>query len=64
MSAAKALADQGFHVHLVESSGELGGNAKSLYRTWRGEFIAEFVEQLTASVEQHPPLPFINPRIW
>ncbi len=56
MSAAKALADQGFQVHLVESSGELGGNAKSLYRTWRGEFIAEFVEQLTASVEQHPSI--------
>ncbi len=56
MSAAKALADQGFHVHLVESSEELGGNAKSIYKTWRGEFIAEFVEQLAASVEQHPSI--------
>jgi heterodisulfide reductase subunit A len=56
MTSAKALADQGFQVHLVESSGELGGNARSLYKTWRGEFIAEFVEQLVASVEQHPSI--------
>ena len=57
MTAAKTLADQGFQVHLIEKSPQLGGNAKSLYKTWRGESIAEFVEQLTESVEQHP---FIN----
>ena len=57
MTAAKTLADQGLQVHLIEKSAELGGNAKSLHKTWRGENIAEFVEQLTESVEKHP---FIN----
>ena len=54
MSTAKVLADQGFHVHLVESSAELGGNAKSLYKTWQGELVTEFVDQLVESVETHP----------
>ncbi len=56
MTAAKALADQGFQVNLVESSSELGGNARSLYKTWRGENISEFVEKLVMSVEQHPSI--------
>jgi len=56
MTAAKALADQGFQVHLVETSPELGGNARSLYKTWRGEFVAEFVEELAANVEGHPSI--------
>jgi heterodisulfide reductase subunit A len=56
MTAAKALADQGFQVHLLESSDVLGGNARSLYKTWRGEFVAEFVEQLATDVEQHPSI--------
>ncbi len=56
MTTAKALADQGFQVHLVESSPELGGNAKSLYKTWRGENVPEFVEQLVTSIEMHPSI--------
>lgn len=56
MTAAKALADQGFQVHLVEKSAALGGNARSLFKTWRGENIVDFVEQLVASVEQHPSI--------
>lgn len=56
MTVAKALADQGFQVNLVEASPELGGNARSLYKTWRGEYIADFVERLVASVEQHPSI--------
>ncbi len=56
MTAAKALADQGFEVHLVERSPQLGGNARLLNKTWRGENIGEFVEELTNSVEQHPSI--------
>ncbi len=56
MVAAKTLADQGFEVHLVEKSKQLGGNARFLQSTWRGESIPEFVDQLTQGVEQHPSI--------
>ena len=54
MSAAKAIADLGYPVHLIESTGELGGQALNLYRTWRNEEIQSFVENLTESVSKHP----------
>lgn len=54
MTAAKALADQGFPVHLIERSAELGGNANHLYQTWKGEDIRSFVEPLIADVEANP----------
>ena len=54
MSAAENLADQGYRVHLVERSRELGGQARFLYRTWRGEDIRAGLARLTAGVENHP----------
>jgi heterodisulfide reductase subunit A-like polyferredoxin len=53
MSAALGLADQGFHVFLVEQSGELGGNALGLSRTWRGDDIAQKVQEMASRVEAH-----------
>jgi heterodisulfide reductase subunit A len=54
MTAARALADQGYRVHLVERSAELGGQARSLFRTWKGESIRAYVERLAADVMSHP----------
>ncbi len=54
LTAALGLADQGFPVHLVEKSSQLGGNARHLFRTWKGENIAAFVDRLTARVRSHP----------
>ncbi|ROR01683.1 heterodisulfide reductase subunit A [Desulfosoma caldarium] len=54
MTTALGLADQGFPVHLVEKSSQLGGNARHLYRTWKGEDMAGFVEHLAAKVRSHP----------
>jgi heterodisulfide reductase subunit A len=54
MTAAKALADQGYEVHLVESSPRLGGQARSLFKTWLDENIPEYVEKLANDVESHP----------
>jgi len=56
MSAALGLADQGFHVFLVEQAGELGGNALGLSRTWRGDDIAEKVKAMASRVEAHPEI--------
>ncbi len=54
LTTALGLADQGFPVHLVEKSSQLGGNARHLFRTWKGENIADFVHRLTARVRLHP----------
>jgi len=56
MTAALGLADQGFHVFLVEQANELGGNALGLSRTWRGDDIAEKVKEMTNRVEAHPDI--------
>jgi heterodisulfide reductase subunit A-like polyferredoxin len=52
MTAALSLARQGYDTHLVERSDQLGGQANSLYRTWRGEDIqahlADLVDQVNA----------------
>jgi heterodisulfide reductase subunit A len=56
MSAALGLADQGFHTYLIEQAGELGGNALSLSKTWRGDDIAEQVEGMIDRVEGHPEI--------
>jgi len=39
MAAARNLADQGYKTYLIEKTDRLGGNALSLYETWRGEDI-------------------------
>ncbi len=53
MTAALALADQGFPVHLVERLDRLGGNARKLYTTWRGEPVQTFVNAAVEQVEMH-----------
>jgi heterodisulfide reductase subunit A2 len=46
MSAALALADQGYQVHLVERKDHLGGNALKLHTTWRGGLVKPRVEAM------------------
>ncbi len=53
MAAAKALADQGYHVTLVEQSEVLGGNARSLFMTWKGEDIQKNLADMIDSVNAH-----------
>ncbi len=54
MTVALGMADQGFPVHLVEKSSQLGGNARHLYQSWQGEPVPEFVEDLVRRVKAHP----------
>ena len=54
MVAAKAIADQGYHVDLVERSSRLGGQALRLHKTWRGENIPEYAAKLAETVQSHP----------
>jgi|UniRef100_A0A7V6A1V7 heterodisulfide reductase subunit A len=54
MSAALALADQGFHTYLVERSARLGGLARNLRFTLEGLDPAQVVQELEVEVYQHP----------
>jgi heterodisulfide reductase subunit A-like polyferredoxin len=54
MTAALALAGQGFKVHLVEKSGRLGGNALDLNYTLEHEDIQPYVAGLVSRVEESP----------
>jgi heterodisulfide reductase subunit A len=51
LEAAKALADQGYPVTVIEKGKRLGGNASRLIRTWTGEAIASYLEELVHSIE-------------
>jgi heterodisulfide reductase subunit A len=54
MTAALALADQGFPVHLVEKSSRLGGTALELHHTLSGQDIQAFVAETIERVTRHP----------
>ncbi|RLC05292.1 MAG: heterodisulfide reductase [Deltaproteobacteria bacterium] len=50
--AAKTLADQGYHTHLVEKEDKLGGQANHLYQTWQGEDIQTHLSSMIKSIEK------------
>ena len=56
MTAALALARQGYPVHLVEKSEYLGGNARRLNKTYRDEDIPGFLANLLREVEAEPDI--------
>ena len=53
MTAAKGLADQGFHVTLLEKEDTLGGLGRRLHHTIEGDDVQTFVKKLVESVETH-----------
>jgi heterodisulfide reductase subunit A len=54
MTAALSLANQGFTVHLVERTQQLGGHLRRIYTTLEQNDIAGFTENLIQQVEKHP----------
>jgi heterodisulfide reductase subunit A len=54
ITAALALADQGYPVHLAERKDRLGGNALKLHTTWRGGLVGPRLENLLGRVKNHP----------
>lgn len=64
MTCALNIADQGFPVHLVESSEALGGIALKLDRTIKGEQVGAYVEGLVQQVSSNPSIKiYFNSRI-
>jgi len=53
MTAAENMALQGYGVDLVERDVVLGGNARNLPETWRGEDVQEFVAGLAGRIESN-----------
>jgi heterodisulfide reductase subunit A-like polyferredoxin len=54
MTAALALANQGFDVHLIEQTNRLGGTLHDIYRTFEHDDIASFTNNLIWQVQKHP----------
>ena len=54
MTAALALANQGFPVHLVERAKRLGGNLHEIHGTFEHPDLAPFTGALIRQVETHP----------
>ncbi|MEW6672385.1 MAG: FAD-dependent oxidoreductase, partial [Thermodesulfobacteriota bacterium] len=50
MISALGIAQQGYDVHLVERAGFLGGQAFKLDKTWKGEPISPFLDDITRKV--------------
>jgi heterodisulfide reductase subunit A len=53
MTAALALAGEGFDVFLVEREKELGGNARSIVRTVEGDDVRKRLKELESKLTQH-----------
>jgi heterodisulfide reductase subunit A len=56
MNAALGLAEQGFPVHLVEKKDELGGEAKHIHWTWKGEDVQVYLRDLMARIKGNPKI--------
>jgi heterodisulfide reductase subunit A len=53
MAAARSLARQGYHTHIIEKNSQLGGQAQNLYRTAKGEDIQQKLSDLIAEIRGH-----------
>jgi heterodisulfide reductase subunit A-like polyferredoxin len=56
MVASLHLADQGYPVTLVEAKSELGGHARQIRQTWRGENVTGFLTDLISRVNDNPQI--------
>ncbi|MFP4451867.1 MAG: FAD-dependent oxidoreductase, partial [Desulfobacterales bacterium] len=53
MTAAENLALQGYEVDLVERQDVLGGNARFVDKTWRGEDVQDFIVQMADKIQNN-----------
>jgi len=64
MAAARNLSDQGYRTYLIEKSDRLGGNALSLFKTWKGEDIQENLKGLINDIQSDTNIEtFLNAEI-
>ncbi|HSQ86814.1 MAG TPA: FAD-dependent oxidoreductase, partial [Desulfobacterales bacterium] len=51
MAAARNMSEQGYHTYVIEKADALGGQARHLHETWRGEDVQGYLSRLTEAVE-------------
>ncbi|MGA2507059.1 MAG: 2Fe-2S iron-sulfur cluster-binding protein [Chitinispirillaceae bacterium] len=56
MTAALAIAEQGYPVHLVEKENILGGMARHIYRTLDGSIVQTYLARLIDRITTHPKI--------
>ncbi len=56
MTAALAIARQGYEVYLVEKEGELGGNLRNLHYTFENDDVQSDLESLVKEAEENPKI--------
>ncbi|MGA2499264.1 MAG: FAD-dependent oxidoreductase [Tepidisphaeraceae bacterium] len=54
MTAALAVADQGFQVHLLEKEPQLGGNLRHIHNTLERADVRQFLGTMIQRVQSHP----------
>ena len=64
MAAARNMSAQGYHTYLIEKTDAMGGQARHLHETWRGEDIQGYLTQLTDAIQSDDNIEvFVNARI-
>jgi len=64
MAAAKNLSGQGYRTYLIEKTGSLGGQARHLHETWRGEDVQQYLTALIDEIQSDNNIEiFLNSRI-
>ncbi len=53
MNSALSLADQGFKVSLVERSSDLGGAAREISKSWSGQDVQKYLDELKRKITEH-----------
>jgi heterodisulfide reductase subunit A len=64
MAAAKNMSSQGYRTYLIEKTDALGGQARNLHETWRGEDVQEHLAGLIEAVQSDSNIEiFMNSQI-
>ncbi len=64
MAAAQNMAQQGYKIFLIEKTDALGGQARFLHETWRGEDVQQYLDELTNAVQSDSNIDtFLNAEI-
>jgi len=56
MMGALSLADQGYHTYLIEKSDVLGGQARNIHQTWRGEDVQQHLNRIVDEIGSNPKI--------
>ena len=64
MAAAKTLSEQGYHTYVIEKESSLGGQARNLHETWRGEDIQAYLKKMIDDILSDQKIDvFLNTKI-